>query len=115
MSLIDLLKGRKNIILQESQGLNLAICLVDEHKKRKFTFKGFKSKYSGIDGEKLQEILHEEINNTLVVYRYQTKVKKFTDRKDIFHMQITVIGKASMMSRYNPLDVELHIKTEAPE
>ena len=115
MSLIDFLKGRKNIIHQKSQGLNLVACLINQHKDRKFTFKGFKRKYSGINGEQLQELLEQEVNNTLIVYRYQTKVKEYNDRKGISHMEITVIGKAGMMSRYNMLDVKLHIKTEVPE
>ena len=112
MSLTDLIKRRKNVVYQESEGLNLAIYSINEFKDRRFTFRGFKNKYSGINGEELQNLLEKETGSTLIVYRYKTKVKKYTDRKGVSQMQIRLIGKASMMSRYNPFDIELFITTE---
>lgn len=112
MSLTDLIKRRKNIVYQESEGLNLAIYSINEFKDRRFAFRGLKNKYSGINGEELQNLLEKETGSTLIVYRYKTKVKKYTDRKGVSQMQIRIIGKASMMSRYNPFDMELSITTE---
>ncbi|MCD6174373.1 MAG: hypothetical protein J7K65_01220 [Planctomycetes bacterium] len=112
MSLTDLIKRRKNIVYQKSEGLNLAIYSINEFKDRRFTFRGFKNKYSGINGEELLNLLEKETGSTLIVYRYTTKVKKYTDRKGVSQMQIRIIGKASMMSRYNPFDMELNITTE---
>ena len=112
MTFIDLIKRRKNVTYQESEGLNLAVYSINEFKERRFTFKGFKNKYSGINGDQLQKLLEKETGSTLIVYRYKTKVKKYTDRKGVSQMQIRIIGKASMMSRYNPFDMELNIRTE---
>ena len=112
MSLTDLIKRRKNVVLQESEGLNLAIYSINEFKDRRFAFRGFKKKYLGIDGDQLQNLLEKETGSTLIVYRYKTKVKKYTDRRGVSQMQIKISGKASMMSRYNPFDIELKIMTE---
>ena len=114
MSLTDLIKRRKDIDIQEGEGVDLAIYLINEFKGRRFTFIGFKKKYSGVNGEDLLELLQREVNSTLLVYRYTTKIKKYIDRKGISQMQIRLMGKASMMSRYNILDTELNIKTETP-
>jgi len=53
MSLTDLIKKRKNIIIQEGKGIDLAIYIINEFKDRKYTFKGFRKKYSGINAEEL--------------------------------------------------------------
>jgi hypothetical protein len=52
------------------------------------------------------------MDGTLILYRYTTKVKKYTDRKGVSQIKMRLIGKASSMSRYNPLDIELNIITE---
>jgi len=114
MSLIDLIKGRKNIVCQESEGMNLAIYLVNEFKDRTFTFKALKNKYLGLSGENLLKRIQEELDSMLILYRYTTKVKKYTDRKGVPQIEIKLAGKASTMSRYNPLDIELELKTEMP-
>ena len=114
MSLIDLVKGRKNIVCQESDGINLAIYLINEFKDRTFTFKGLKNKYLGLSGENLLKRIQEELDSMLILYRYTTKVKKYTDRKGIPQVEIKLADKASTMNRYNPLDIELDIKTEMP-
>ena len=77
-----------------------------------FLLEDLKKKYSGINGDQLQNLLEKETGSTLIVYRYKTKVKKYTDRRGVSQMQIRLIGKASMMSRYNPFDMELYITTE---
>ena len=112
MSLSDLIKRRKNIFLQESKGVDLAVFAINELKDRRFSFKGLKSKYSGVNGEELIELLQKEINSTLIVYRYMTKLKRFDDQNGKSQILIKIIGKASMMSRYNPLDIELKILTD---
>jgi len=112
MSLTDLLKGRKNIACQESEGINLTIYLINEFPGRTFTFKGLKNRYSGLSAEKLLKNVQEELDSMLILYRYITKAKKYTDRKGVPHVQIKLVGKASTINRYNPLDIELDIKTE---
>ena len=112
MFLTDFIKRKTNIIHQDSEGVSLAIYSINEFKNRKFTFRGFKNKYSGIDGEELLRLLQKEMDSTVILYRYITKLKKYTDRKGIPQVKIRLIGKASSMSRYNPLDIELDIITE---
>ena len=112
MFLTDFIKRRNNVVYQESDGINLAIYLINEFKNRKFIFRGVKNKYSGVDGENLLKLLQEEMDSTLILYRYITKVKKYTDRKGVSQIKMRLIGKASSMSRYNPLDIELNIITE---
>jgi len=114
MSLIDVIKRRKNIVYQESEGINLAIYLINEFKDRTFTFKGLKNKYLGLSGENLLKKIQAELDSMLILSRYTTRVKKYTDRKGVPQVEIKLAGKASTMSRYNPLDIELDIKTEMP-
>jgi len=115
MFLTDLIKRRKNIVYQESEGINLAICLIDEFRDRTFTFKGLKNKYFGLSGENLLKRIQEELDSMLILYRYTTRVKKYTNREGIPQVKIKLVGKASTMNRYNPLDIELDIKTEMPQ
>ncbi len=110
--MIDLITKRKNITHQKSEGLNLTIYLINEHRDRTFRFKGLKNKQSNVRGEELLALLQDEIQSTLILYRYITKVKTYTDRKGIFQMEISLLGKASMMSRYNPMDIEIKIKMQ---
>lgn len=112
MFLADFIKRRKNVVYEESDGINLAIYAINEFKNRRFTFRGLKNKYSGINGENLLKVLQEEMDSTLILYRYITKVKKYTDKKGVSQIKMRLIGKASSMSRYNPLDIELNIITE---
>ena len=114
MSLIDVIKRRKNIVCQESEGVNLAIYLINEFKDRTFTFKGLKNKYLGLSGENLLKQIQEELDSMLILYRYATKVKRYIDRKGVPQIEIKLIGKASTMNRYNLLDIELDFKTEMP-
>ncbi len=115
MFLIDLIKKRKNIVNQESKGINLAIYLINEFKDRTFTFQGLKNKYFGIKGEELLKLVQGELGSMIVLYNYTTRAKTFTDRKGISQLQISLIGKVSMMHRYNPLDIKLDIITEMPQ
>ena len=115
MFLIDFIKIRKNIINQESKGINLAIYLINEFKDRTFTFHGLKNKYFGINGEELLKLIQEELGSMVVLYNYTTRAKTYTDRKGISQLQISLIGKVSMMHRYNPLDIKLDIMTEMPQ
>ena len=112
MFLTDLIKRRKNIVNQESSGINLAVNLIDEFKDRTFTFQGLRNKYFGIKGEELLELIQEELDSMLILYCYTTKAKRYTDRKGVPQVEIKLEGKASTMNRYNPLDIELDIKTE---
>jgi len=112
MFLADFIKRRENVVYEESDGINLAIYSINEFKNRTFIFKGVKNKYSGVDGENLLKLLQEEMDSTLILYRYITKVKKYTDKKGVSQIKMRLIGKASSMSRYNPLDIELNIITE---
>jgi hypothetical protein len=50
----------------------------------------------------------------LVLYSYTTKIKTYIDREGNIQAEIRLLGKASTMSRYNPLDVEFLVKTEMP-
>ena len=115
MFVADLIKRRKNIINQESKGINLAIYLINEFKDRTFTFKGLKNKYLGIRGEELLKLIQEELESMIVLYNYTTRAKTFTDRKGVSQLQISLIGKVSMMHRYNPLDIKINITTEMPQ
>jgi len=114
MSLVDSLKGRKNVTLQENDGINSAIHLINEFRDRTFTFKGLKKKYSKLDGTDLLKRIQEEMDSMLILYRYTTKIKTYIDKRGITQAEIRLLGKASTMSRYNPLDVELFVKTEIP-
>jgi len=115
MSVTDLIKRRKNIVNQESKGINLTIYLINEFKDRTFTFQGLKNKYSGIRGEELLKLIQDELESMIVLYNYITRAKTYTDRKGICQLQISLVGKVSMMHRYNPLDVKIDIKTEMPQ
>ena len=115
MSLTDWIKRRKNIVNQESEGINLAIYLINEFQDRTFTFKGLKNKYFGLNREDILKRIQDELDSILILYRYTTRVKKYTDRKGVPQVEIKLVGKASTMNRYNPLDIELHLKTEMPE
>jgi len=115
MSLTDLIKRRKNIVYQESEGINLAIYFINKFEDRTFTFKGLRNKYSGLRGENLLKLIQEELDSMLISYSYATRVKTYTDRKGVSQVNIRLIGKASMRSGYNPLDIELDFKTEMPE
>ena len=115
MSFIDVIKRRNNIVTHESEGINLAISLISEFEGRTFTFRGSKNKYIGLRGEKLLKLIQEELDSMLVLYRYMTRAKTYTDRKGLSQVEIRLIGKASAMGRYNLLDIELDITTETPE
>jgi len=115
VSLTDFIKRRKNIVNQESEGMNLAIYSINELQDRTFTFKGLKNKYFGLSGENLLNRIQDELDGTLILYRYTTKVKRYTDRKGVPQVEIKLIGKAGTMDRYNPLDIELDLKTEKPQ
>ena len=115
MFLTDFIKRRKNVMHQESEGINLAIYLINESKDRRFTFRGLKNKYSGISGEELIKLLQEQMDSMLVLYRYITRAKKYTDKKGVSQVEIRLIGKASSMNRYNPLDIKWYITTETAE
>ena len=115
MFLTDLIKRRKNIINQESKGINLAIYLINEFKDRTFTFKGLKNKYFGIRGEELLKLIQEELESMIILYSYTTRAKTYTDRKGVSQVKIRLVGKVSMMHRYNPLDIKLDITTEMPQ
>ncbi len=115
MFLTDLIKRRKNIINQESKGINLAIYLINEFKDRTFTFKGLRNKYFGIRGEELLKLIQEELESMIILYNYTTRAKTYTDRKGVSQVKIRLIGKVSMMHRYNPLDIKLDITTEMPQ
>jgi len=112
ISPIDWLAGRKNIVNQESEGINLAIQTINEFKNRKFTFKALKNKYTEINGEELLRLINEEIEGMLIQYSYTTRVKKYIDKKGISQLTIRLNGRASTISRYNPLDIELNIATK---
>ncbi|MBN2591093.1 MAG: hypothetical protein JXA96_14600 [Sedimentisphaerales bacterium] len=56
--------------------------------------------------------VQKEMDSMLILYRYITKVKQYTDRKGISQCCIKIIGKAGMLSRYNMLNIKLDIKTE---
>jgi len=115
MFLTDLIKRRKNIVNQESKGINLAIYLINEFKDRTFTFKGLKNKYFGIKGEELLKLIQEELESMIILYSYTTRAKTYTDRKGVSQVKIRLVGKVSMMHRYNPLDIKLDITTEMPQ
>ena len=112
MLLTDLIKRRKNIVNQESSGINLAVSLINEYEDRTFTFQGLRNKYFGIKGEELLKLIQEELESMIVLYNYTTRSKTYIDRKGVPQLQISLIGKVSMMHRYNPLDIKLDISTE---
>jgi hypothetical protein len=111
-AVIDWLLGRKRVVNQESKGIDLAIYLTGEFRDRMFTFKGLKNKYSRIGREELIKLIQEELESMIVLYSYTTKAKTYTDRNGISQLEIRLIGKVSIMHRYNPLDIKLVITTE---
>ena len=115
MSLTDFIKRRTHIVNQESEGINLAIYLINEFQDRTFTFKGLKSNYFGLSGENLLKLFQEELDSMLILYRYTTRAKKYTDRKGVPQVKIKLVGKASTMDRYNLLDIAMDITTEMPQ
>ena len=112
MSLIDFIKRRKNVVYQQSKGINLAVNLINEYKERTFIFRGLKNKYFGLSGENLLKQIQDELDSMLILYRYTTRVKKYTDRKGVPQVEMKLVGQANTMGRYNPLNVELYIRTE---
>ena len=115
MSLTDFIKRRTHIVNQESEGINLAIYLINEFQDRTFTFKGLRSNYFGLSGENLLKLVQEELDSMLILYRYTTRAKKYTDRKGVPQVKIKLVGKASTMDRYNLLDIAMDITTEMPQ
>jgi len=115
MFLTDLIKRRKNIVDQESQGINLALYLINEFKDRTFAFKGLKTKYIGISGDELLKLIQEELESMIVLYNYTSRTKTYIDKKGVSQVKIRLIGKVSMMHRYNPLDIKLDITTETAQ
>ena len=63
--------------------------------------------------DRLLERLQDELNGMAVLYRYSTHIKRYTDRNGQPQLHLKLIGKAGMMSKYNPLDIQLVIRTEA--
>ena len=114
-TVIDWLLGRKRIVNQESKGIDLAIYLINEYKDRTFTFKGLRNKHSGVRMEKLLKLIQEELQSMVVLYNYTTRAKTYTDKKGVSQLKIRLIGKVSVMHRYNPLDIKLDLETETPE
>jgi len=112
MFVTDLIKRRKNILNQESEGINLAIYFINKFDDRTFTFKGLKNKYFGLKAEDLLKLIQEELDSMLILYTYTTRAKTYTDRKGVSQLKIKLIGKVSIMHRYNPLDIQLDITTE---
>ena len=112
MSVIDLLKRRKNITYEEGEGIHLIPRYIKKYEGRKFRFKGLRKIYSGLSHEELLSQVQKEMDNMMILYRYITRIKQYTDRKGVSQCDISITGKAGMMSRYNMLDIELHIKTE---
>ena len=114
-NVIDWLLGRKCIVNRESSGIDLAVYLINEFKDRTFSFKGLKRKYSGIRAEELIKLIQNELESMVVLYSYTTRAKTYTDKRGISQVIIKLIGKVSMMNRYNPMDIKLGLKTEVPE
>ena len=103
---------RTHIVNQECKGINLAIYLINKYEDKPFTFKGLKSKYFGLRVKELIRLIQKELDNMLLIYRYTTRSKEYTDSKGVPQLEIKLIGQASMMNRYHLLDIELDIKTE---
>ena len=114
MSLIDVIKRRSNIVTHESEGINLAISLIDEFKGRTFALRGTKKKYTKLGREELLKLIQEELDNMLVLYHYATRAKTYIDKKGVSQAEIRLVGRASTMNRFNPLDIEMGITTETP-
>jgi len=105
---IDWLAGRKKVIHQEDEGINLVIQTINEFENRTFTLKGT-YKYSNIDFEEIQRFVQEELPN---YYNYTTRIKKYINKKGIPQAKIEIIGRVGFIQRYNPLNIEVCIKTE---
>ncbi len=112
MSLINLIKRRKNIEYKESEGANLAIQTIDKFEDRKFTFKGLKRKFQGLSADDALKLIQDEMDNMVILYRYKTKVKTYIDKNGTLQSEIKLIGRAGKMNRYNPMDLDMVIKTE---
>ena len=83
MSVIDLIKRRKNINYRESDDLTSATHTINEFENRMFTFKVSKNKYSGLKAAELLKLIQEEIDAVLILYHYTTKAKN-TQTENVF-------------------------------
>jgi len=108
-SLIDRLARRKRIEYKEAAGLSLAIQTIKEFAGRTFSCRETVPKTSGIHSEEILKLIQEELPS---YYDYNTRVKKYLDRKGISKAEIEIVGSVGILKRYNPLDRTFHIKTE---
>lgn len=112
MSLMDKLKGRKNLRLHEEDGLRLALATLETFKERNFGVTGVGLKAHGVDSEEVIRFVQEELPD---YYKYATIVTTYSNKHDFPQAQIEIrgtLGVSGKRSRYNPFDIRCVIKTE---
>ena len=87
MSLMDLIHRRTNIVRQESDGINLAVYFINQFQGRTFTFRGLKSKHFGVKDKEVLRLIEEELDSMLILYRYATMVKTYTDKRGVSQLK----------------------------
>jgi hypothetical protein len=69
-------------------------------------------KAAGVPGEEVVRFVEEELPD---YYTYTTRVKTYSDRRDVPQARIDIAGTMGLsreLNRYNPFDVACTIKTE---
>ncbi len=99
----------------ESQGLAGALETVADFKGRQFKVRGHGLRASHVPDEEVNRFLREELPDH---YTYTTWVATHVDRRNVRHARLEIkgsMGLSRQMNRYNPLDMTVTIKTEAPQ
>jgi len=112
MSFLDCLKGSKSIERWESDGLTLAVAILERFRDRSFRFKGVGINASGVPADEVIRFVQEELPQ---YYSYTTRAKTYSDRTKTPQARIEItgtMGVSKKLNRYNPLDVSCTIKTE---
>lgn len=112
MDLFDWLTGRSSVKHKQADGVSLALQTVEKFEGRTFRIRGLGMRHSNIPDTEIIRFIRKELPG---YYTYTTKVKTYTDRKDIQQVHIQIKGTVSItreLSRYNPLDRTFTIKTE---
>jgi len=114
MFLLDRLKKRGTLEEMQSDGLSAAVDAVKQFDQRTFRVKGRGIRASHVSHEEVSRFLDEEFPG---YYTYTTKVQTYEDRHDVRHARIDIKGWSGLsqrMNRYNPFDMTITIRTEAP-
>ena len=114
MFLLDRLKRHGAVDEIQSDGLSAAMDTIKQFGQRTFRVRGRGIRASHVAYEEMSRFLDEEFPG---YYTYTTKVQTYKDRHDARHARIDIKGWSGLtqrMNRYNPFDITVTIRTEAP-